>query len=290
MNQLGTKLAEALETRDNDINTYIWKGPRVEKNREKVQEEIRLIDASEEQLKSFLTHCNSMLNSTDKTNPGRIVLLNIIKIQREKCNTELFLKWLENTYLPTDRLKIQRFSFLQDLRSALDQQQDKFPKNLWNMITIGNFVKGLPSEFKNITIDNVIEGCLDTLGLFDKKHITLSFIIKLGLWFDADEKKDFAEESKATGKSRSEIVKERCGLKSTTVLKINPIGALNFKEFKAMITLRNKKYSEMTIDQLLVLRNKILFHLENEVSFHKTQWERRIKQIKAVASAKNFNI
>ena len=57
-----------------------------------------------------------------------------------------------------------------------------------------------------------------------------------------------------------------------------------------MVNLRPKKYSELTTDQLTVLRNKVLFKLENEVMFHIDQWENRINQIRKVAESKGINL
>lgn len=71
MGILGDKIIAAQEAKSNDINTFVWKGPKKEVNGKMVQEEILLKDATEEQLKQFLAHCNSMLYSKDKDNPGR---------------------------------------------------------------------------------------------------------------------------------------------------------------------------------------------------------------------------
>ena len=84
------KLTEAINARNNDIKSFVWKLARDKQTGE--QEEIRLVDATAEQLNRFYAHCMSMLYSEDKLNPGRYVLLDIIKEQREKCNVELFLR------------------------------------------------------------------------------------------------------------------------------------------------------------------------------------------------------
>ena len=47
MSDLGDKLAAALEQRKNDINSFIWKGPKRYVNGKRVQEEFKLIDATE---------------------------------------------------------------------------------------------------------------------------------------------------------------------------------------------------------------------------------------------------
>lgn len=47
-----------------------------------------------------------------------------------------------------------------------------------------------------------------------------------------------------------------------------------------MINLKsNKKYLELTTNQLETLRDKVLFLLEENVSFHISQWETLMAQI-----------
>jgi len=291
MNDLGQKLASAIEAKNNDLNLYVWKGPKVEVNGTRVQEEIKLMDATPEQLQEFYNHCQSMLYSQDKDNPGRFVLLNIIKDQRERCNTELFLRFLENAYLSSeDRVKIQRFTYWSNVKAYMDNNKEYFPKDQLGNILITSVTGGVPDDFANLTIEYVRDGCLDVLGNFNKKHITLNFILKLGLWFTAQEKKEFAEESQITGQSPLDIIKERCGLKANVNIHTNPKGLLNYKEFRAMLTLKNKKYSELTTDQLLVLRNKVLFALEEEVEFHAQSWITRKDNILKVCEARGISL
>ena len=57
-----------------------------------------------------------------------------------------------------------------------------------------------------------------------------------------------------------------------------------------MISLRSKKYSELTTDQLKTLRNIILFALSDEVRFHINQWEARISQLQEVAKLKGITL
>ena len=92
--QLKEKLSVALENKENDMSLYVWKGPKVDVNGTRVQESIKLVDATNEQLKEFYNHCQSMLYSTDRENLGRLVLLDIIRDQRERCNTELYLRYV----------------------------------------------------------------------------------------------------------------------------------------------------------------------------------------------------
>lgn len=276
------RLEEAIASKKTDIKSFIWKGEKKEVNGVLTQDEVRLVDASEEQLKKFYNHCVSMLYNEDKQNPGRYLLLNIIKDQIERCNCELFLRWLEQ-----EKGK-PRFTFLSDIRTILDNNKDSIPDT--KSVPISAIVGGCPDEFKDIPISLVIEGCIDRLGYFNKQHITLSFIIKQGLWFTQQELKDLTERNEdGTVKDRVEVVKEKLGLKPNINVYITPKG-LSFAQLKAMLLLRSKKYSELTTDQLKTLRNVILFALSDEVRFHINQWESRITQLNEVAEYKGIKL
>lgn len=105
----------------------------------------------------------------------------------------------------------------------------------------------------------------------------------MGIYLTPAEMKEFDEKDKdGNTRSKLEVIKERLNIKSTVRLTVKPTG-LNYSELRAMVTLKPKKYSELTTDQLTVLRNKVLFRLENEVLFHIDQWEERMRQLKLVA-------
>lgn len=275
------KLAAAIAKKNNDINTFIWKGHKVEVNGQLVQEEKRLVDCSEEELRTFYNHCESMLYNDSKEFPGRYVLLDIIKDQRERCNAELFLRWLEQ------EKSVPRYTFLASLRVFLDNNKGIDTKEVFISEAL---VGECPTEFARLPIDVVLEGCLDKLGKFNKQHITLTFILKQGLWFTQQESKDLTEKT-ATGEFRekADVAKERLGLKPSVNLYMTPKG-LSFTQLRAMVNLKSKKYSELTTPQLETLRNRILFSLEDEVKFHISQWETRKNQIKMVCDAKGFTL
>lgn len=284
---LGDKLTAAIEAKNNDIKEFVWKLAR---KSDGTQEEIRLIDASPEQLKTFYKHCQSMLYSTDKLNPGRYVLLDIIGEQRRKCNVELFLRKLESGSICADGKPYPRHLYIQDLRNYMNANKKDFPSSELKNISIAACTGGLPREFERISIEEVLDGGLDMLGWFDNKHITFSFILNLGVYLTPDEMKEFDEKDKdGNTRSKLEVIKERLNIKPTVRLTVKPAG-LNFSELRAMVNLRPKKYSELTTDQLTVLRNKVLFKLENEVQFHIEQWEERIRQLKLVAESRGVNL
>lgn len=287
MNVMRDKMLEAIDAKNNDIKSFIWK---LAKNKSTgVQEEIRLIDATEEQLNSFYKHCMSMLYSKDKINPGRYTLLDIIKDQREKCNVELYLRKLKEGAF-TRGESYPRHLYCQDVLNCIKMNKEHFPQSELKNIPITAITGGVPKEFSRLSIDSVINGCLDTLGIIDTKHITFNFILNLGIYLTPEEMREFDEKDK-DGKTRSklEVIKERLNIKPTVRLIVKPSG-LNYTELRAMLNLRPKKYSELTTDQLVTLRNKVLFRLEQEVDYHITSWEERIRQIKMVAESRGVTL
>lgn len=283
---LKEKLEEAIEAKRNDVNGFIWKFARNENGE---QESIKLIDASPEQLQSFYDHCNSMLYSNDKKNPGRYPLLEIIKEQRNCCSIELFLrKMKEGAY--SNGESYSKYTYREIIGAHINNNRILFPESELDKIPISRITGGLPKEFGKLSIKQVRLGCVDALGIFDNKHLTFSFIVNLGIYLTPEERKEFIEKDK-DGNKRSviEVLKERLNLKPFINLHIKPSG-LSYKELRAMLTLRPKKYADLTTDQLTTLRNKVLFRLEQEVNNHIDAWEERIRQIELVAKAKGITL
>ena len=293
MGVLGEKLTQAINNKENSVENFVWKGPKKEVNGVRVQEEIKLLDATPEQLKRFYEHCQSMLYSEDKKNPGRKVLLNIIKEQRQKCNAELYLRWLENKYLtniPEQRVVYHRFLYTKDIREALELNLETIKKEDYNKTPITVLTSGVPMEFRDITISDVLLGGVDLLGLFDRSHLSLSFITKMGVWLTDKEMNELLERDKdGKARNRIDVIKERFNLRKDISLYPNEHG-LSYNELRAMLNLKTKKYSELTTDQLVVLRDKVLFRFEDEVRFHISQWEDIINKLKTVAEIKNVDL
>lgn len=290
MSMIEERLAAAINAKNNDINSYTWKGPKEEIGGQRIQREIKLMDASEKDLNRFYRHCKSMLYNKDPFNPGRVVLINMIQQDREKCNAELYLRYLENSYHHEDnRARCLRFQHLQDIRNYLSRNTDTFPLEKQYEIPISDLIENVPDEFSRVSIGLIMDSCLDKTGRINKKPITLNFILKLGVWFEPEELKDLVEKDPETGKTRDRllVVKERLGLKANAKLRIDPTG-LNYQELRSMVNLRAKKFSDLTTDQLIVLRDKVLFRLEDEAVSHMQLWLDQIGKIKEVARAKGY--
>jgi hypothetical protein len=281
------KLTEAINARDNDLKSFVWKFAR---KSDGTQPEIKLMDATPEQLQTFYNHCTSMLFSTDKNNPGRYVLLDIIREQREKCNIELFMRKMELGSISADGKGYPKFMYWQNILDFKKKNAAYFTNHSFEESPISIFTGKLPREFENISIGSVMNACLDQLGLFNNKHITFSFILNMGVYLTPEEMKEFNEkDNEGNRRSKLELIKERLNIKNSVKLTVKP-GGLNFSELRAMVNLRTKKYSELTTEQLTVLRNKVLFRLENEVMFHAAQWEKKLEEIKKVAESKGITL
>ena len=157
--------------------------------------------------------------------------------------------------------------------------------------TVDDVFSGVPDEFTKIPLNLIIDGCLDRLGTFNKKHITRAFILKQGIWLTPSESRDLIEnDENGNVRDRLEVIRERLNIKEVEKLYINSRG-LSYTQMRAMLNIKpNKKYMDLTTVQLETLRYRILFNLEETVKDHITSWERRMEEIEMVAEAKGYRL
>lgn len=293
MTLLGDKLAEELEKKANDINNYVWKGPKVNG----IQEEIKLVNASYEQLQKFYNHCLEMLYNKDGKNPGRKTLINIVSEQIQKCRAELLLRWLRSEKLYSAN------NCLEDIRTIINNNKEELTQETIKTYPIGNIMNGLPIEFERVPISSVMDACLDSLGIINTNHLTINFIVKLGLCFTQQEmQKDLYVKDPETGKAvnRLVVVSKELNLDPSILLRINYNTGLTFNEFKTIYNWKvNKhsndrytkdKYSNLTTDLLKLLSNKILYRFQDQCEAQAKQWEDKINEILKVADSKGWDI
>lgn len=285
-NILKERLNEAIESKKNDISTYIWKGKKREVNGTFVQEEKRLIDCTYDELQRNYDYCNEMLYNNDKRTPGRYVLISIIDDQLQRCNCELFLRWLE------DENGKNRFTFVSEIKRVLDSSEKEVLENIKD-IPISAMTSGIPEEFESLPVNLVIDGGMDKLGRFSRDHITLNFILKQGVWLTSEELKELTvKDSNGELRDRLDVIKENLlptVNKNNIPLRITPKG-LSYSQLKSMTTLRSVKYSELTTEQLLTLRNRILFSLRDDCRYHISQWEDRREKLKLCANYLGYRL
>jgi hypothetical protein len=287
MTVLGDKLAEKLAEKANDINNFVWKGPKVNG----VQEEIRLVDADFYQLQKFYNHCNEMLYNKDSKYPGRVVLKDIVQDQIQRCRAELLIRWLrsEKQYTTTN--------CLEDLRAIISNNKEELTQDVIKTYAIGNIMNGLPIEFERVPISLVMDACLDSLGVLDNSHLTLNFIVKMGLWFTPQEMQKPVSEGglykkdPETGKAvnRLEVVTKELRLNPSISLRIDNTG-LSYAEFRSMCRLKRDKYANLTSDQLRLLSNKVLYRFQDQCEMQAKQWQDKIAEILKVAESKGWDV
>lgn len=282
MTVLGDKLQEALDVKKEDVNSYVWKGPRVNG----VQEEFKLIDADYDTLKKWYNRCITMLNNTDVHTPGRLVLINIIDDQIARCRAELLMRWLRKEKQYTN------IKCLQDLRQIIANNKEILTPETIKTYPICEVMSGLPIEFQTVSVGKVLDACMDLLGVFDCSHVTRNFIIKMGLWFTPQElQNELCQRDPNTGKPRNrlEVVREILKVDPAIRLRISETG-LTFNEFKAIFNIQKDKYSSYSSEQLNVLANKILYRLQNQCEEQAKQWQDKANEIAKVANIKGWDV
>jgi hypothetical protein len=264
-----------------DLTRYVWKSEKIlNTDGSFYQETTRLIDMNMETLQKCYNHCKVMLYNEDPKNPGRYTLLSLIADQQQRCGIELCLRFLDQEY------SLSRFSLIQSINDFLQNNKEAL---VGVKPTLSLLFSNLPDEYKKLSIPLLMDGCLDRLGVINKKAITRTFILKQGVWLTRAESKELLDPIQENF-DRLTIVKENLNLKETEELRLNSMG-LSYSQMRAMLNLKpNKKYSELTTLQLETLRNRILFELEKSVTGHIDSWEERMEEIELVANEKMFKL
>jgi len=280
---LGEKLKEAIKGKNIDITSFVWKGnKKLDENGKYKQSEKRLTDMNLQELIACYDHCKTMLFNKDVKNPGRYLVLEIIADQKDRCGAELFLRYVEQEN------GLTRFSLMNMVGTFLSNNKEAF-KGVKPILS--HLFSNIPNEYEQISLSLIMDGCLDRLGAFNKKHVTRTFVLKQGIWLTPTESKDLVEHDE-NGKliDRLTIIRDRLAIKEIETLYINSKG-LNFTQMRAMLNLKpNKKYIDLTTMQLETLRYRILFNLEESVKKHISDWEHRMEEIEQVSDYKGFKL
>lgn len=284
---LGDALEKALEAKKKDYSGFIWKGEKKKEGKKYTQELKRLIDMTPKELMKCYDHCNKMLYNEDPKNLGRYNVLDEVENEIHKCNIELLLRYIENNYQHDNRKPTKRFTFMLSLRELMRNNPEIED---WSQVPINKVSDNIPDEFDSISVADVLDGCTENLGTYNKQHLTMTFITKMGLWFTKAEENELKGENGDSNAERIKTAKIRLHLPAELPLKISEKG-LSYHEMRAILTLPKKqKYSDMTTEQLTTLRNKVLLRFMREVDTHIYNWNRLKRQIELVAADKGVNL
>lgn len=272
------------------IDEYVWKkGKSIIDKKSFKQESVKMIEMSEVELQEAYTHCNNMLTNDSKTSPGRFLVLAEITKQIAFCSAELAVRWFCQITNADNVVVYSKISLVNEINDFLEANKNNYSSS--SELRLKDIYNGLPADYANISIDLFLKACKDTLGKFNKSHLTQSFIINLGLWFTPEEAKNFTQVEKLTTlEQRLQVIKERLNLNKDIKIPVKSTG-LSYTQFRSMINLKfNKKYTELTTNQLETLRNKVLFALEENVKYHIKQWTTLKSQLMEVAKINNFKL
>lgn len=275
-----------------DLFTYKWRDRRLSNDRKEAPIEYNMMDMSNYELQIAYDHCKHMLYNTDHANLGRMLVLDEISQQLEKCRAELALRWFKQLKDSSGHNIYTEENLMIDLRSWLASIRDYDPKKVYRL---QDFIE-VPPEYKGVSITALQDACRDNLGYFSHAKITFSFLYRLGLYFKPSEISDMDKYvSGNTLKEKFDILKYQLGLEDDVVLRANPSG-LTEQEFRDMIHLKKMKgykkckYSELTTSQLDTLRRKVLYALEQVVLYQIKVWKDLMAQIEEVAEYKHYTL
>ena len=265
------------------LYSYIWKGP---KTAEGEQSEIRLMDCDFDQLQRYYQHCQQMLYNDSPKIRGRLTLIKDTEKQIQNCRAELLVRWLRLNKHYTYQ------DCYDDIRALIAKNKDTLTQEVVETYPISNIMADIPDDYKRVPIGAVLKASMYALGVLDVSHITLNFLIKLGIYLTAKEmQQDLFERDPDTGKARNrmEIIKQRENLNPSIRLECKPDG-LSYAEFHQMCRLKTDKYEHFTSAQLEILSKKVLYRFQLRCEEQAKRWQEISDQILEVAEYKGWDV
>lgn len=258
---------------------FIWKGPKKILEDGTIEQTQKILkNCSLEELTGFKNHCEQMLYNNDSKNPGRFNVKREINEQIIKCNAELFLR---------ERLgaNTSRFMLLDQIRKLLMDNDIKMVD--LEGYTLKDIISTPLEDYAFVPVSVVIDACLDRSGLFSRKHLTTTFILKQGLWLTAEEYAEHEEHLRnKSKKEKEEYFKKILNVNKKHSLRINSSG-LSLTQMKEALAIRDMKYTQMSTEKLRLLRDYFLFLLIKDVDNHIKQWTDILSKIELVINLKS---
>lgn len=273
MSDLGDKLTQALDNKDNDMNRWVWKNSN--------GTDIKMMDMTYDQIQRAYWHVQDMLFNKDPYHPGVQRKQDQVRKMWDCANTELLLRYI---------LHECRIDSLKTNKDLLDYiSAHKRANGLKSSDSVNTIFNGLPEIYNSVTIDALLSACLDTLDAFNKRLISDKFILSLGIWLTEEEKKDLTEyDSEGRYRSKKDVIKERLFLNNNVELRFNSQG-LSYAEFRSLVRIEGRpKFSTLPTDTIKLLRDKILLLLDQDFEYHINKWTILKEKLQSVAMEKGF--
>lgn len=274
MSDLGDKLVQAIEERDNNINNWIWIN---DNNKSK-----RLLDMDFDELQEAYTHVLDMLYRRSNNKYGKYEIRKNIQNMYTACNAELFHRYIQYNEV------VDLFKTNKDILDFINTFKEQH--HVTNDDSILKVFSNIPKEYDTLTVGDLLKACLDSLYPISRKIISNKFIISLGIWLTTEDKKNLTEfREDGTLRPWIEVLKERLFINGG-YFKVSPSG-LSYSELRSLINLQdNSRVSTLSSETLRFLRDKILLQLDNNLEYHINKWNTLKQQIEKVADYKDWKL
>jgi len=274
MSDLADKLTKAINKRENTIDNWTWIT--------KSGESIRLLDMPLEDLQKAYNHTQDMLYRKSNYKFGKLEVKKNIQKLYTSCNSELFRRYLQHD------LTIDLFKTNKDIIDFINKFKED--NHVTSQDNVTAMFTNVPKEFESLTIGDLINACLDLCEPINRKLISDEFIMSLGIWLTEDEKKDLTEFDENNNlRPWIQVMKERLFIDGG-YFRVVPTG-LSYAELRALLNLSTRtKVSGVATSTLLLLRDKILLLLDNDLEYHIRKWTTLKDQIEHVAEYKGWKL
>lgn len=274
MSEFGDKLAQAIEDKENDINSWVWL-----KNNNTT---VRLLDLDAGELQEVYNHTLDMLYHKANYKFGKYEVRKNIQNMYNSCNAELFRRYISHD------LNLDIFKTSKDILDYINAFKEQH--NVTNDDPISAAFTNVPKEFETLKIDDLLRACLDTLYPISRKIINNQFIMSLGIWFTNEDKKDLTEfDENGNLRPWVKVMKERLFIDGG-FFKVSPSG-LSYNELRSLLNIEdNARVSVLPTFTLKILRDKILLLLDNNLEYHIKKWTTIKSRIEKVADYKGWKL
>ena len=129
-----------------------------------------MVDMTESEIQRAYDHTCDMLYNKDRFTSGKYQVKKNIKDLIAQCNAELFLRYLQyDLNIPALKTNIQVLDYIRENKKQHDLANDS---------TVETIFTNVPREFSTVTLENLMDSCLDRGGLTEKCSLIILLLHK----------------------------------------------------------------------------------------------------------------
>lgn len=139
------------------------------------------MDMDKHDLQKCYSHVCDMLYNPHPYKVGKLIIKENIQKAYDNCNAELLLRYLLYE-INHDMLRTNK-----DIADLIAASEGDVRDSVSQLFT------GLPPVYEKVSKDMLLSACCDRLDVLNTKMISPEFILSLGIWLTAEEKRELAE-------------------------------------------------------------------------------------------------